>query len=354
MSISASEQNKNGGDRMKRMFGVVVVAVMFLLLGSTCPPIYAQEKAITLNLSNFFPPENRISVVMDQWCKEVEKKTNSRLKVTQFSGGTLTPPAQTYIGVTKGVADIGLSFFSYTMGRFPLTEVLDLPLGYKSGYIGAKLANEYYKKFKPKELDEVKVLFLTTSPPHMLFAKRPVKNLEDLKGLKIRSTGTSAKVVQALGGAPVAMPMSDAYDALSKGVVQGIIGPYEPMKGFKLAEVVSDSTEYGTAYLNANYIVMNKDKWNGLPADIQKSIEQVNEEWTEKMGRLWDELDKEGKDVFLQKGGKAIVLSKEENARWAERLRPILDDYVKDMKSKGLPGDEALKFCVDYLKAHQK
>jgi hypothetical protein len=80
----------------------------------------------------------------------------------------------------------------------------------------------------------------------------------------------------------------------------------------------------------------------------------IDEEWIEKMGRLWDDLDKEGKDVFLQKGGKAVVLSKEEDARWAERLRPILDDYVKDMKSKGLPGEEALKFCVDFLKTHQK
>jgi TRAP-type C4-dicarboxylate transport system substrate-binding protein len=104
----------------------------------------------------------------------------------------------------------------------------------------------------------------------MLFAKRPVRNLEELKGLKIRSTGTSAKVVQALGGVPVAMPMSDAYDALSKGVVQGIIGPYEPMKGFKLAEVVNNSTEYGSAYVNTNYIVMNKEKWNSIPAHAQK------------------------------------------------------------------------------------
>ncbi len=339
---------------MRKMLCVAAVSVAFLSFGLACPLAHAQQKVITLNLSNFFPPENKISVAMDQWCKEVEKRTNGRLKVTQFPGGTLTPPAQTYVGVVKGVADLGLSFFGYTMGRFPLTEVLDLPLGYKSGYVGAKLANEYYKKFRPKELDEVRVLFLTTSPPHMLFAKRPIRNLEDLKGLKIRSTGTSSKVVAALGGVPVAMPMSEAYDALSKGVVQGIIGPYEPMKGFKLAEVVSDSTEYGTAYVNANYIIMNKAKWNELPADIQKIVENISEEWIERMGKLWDELDKEGKDVFLQKGGKVVVLSKEENARWTERLRPILDDYVKDMKSKGLPGDEALKFCVNYLKAHQK
>lgn len=339
---------------MRRIFCVAALLVPFLLLGLACPPIYAQQKVITLNFSNFFPPENKISTALDQWCKEVEKRTNGSVKITLFSGGTLTPPAQTYASVVKGVADIGFSFPSYTKGRFPLTEVIDLPLGYKSGYVGAKLANDYYRKFKPKEFDEVKVLFLTTSPPHMVFANKPVNNLEEMKGLKIRCTGTSAPVVQALGGAPVAMPMSDAYDALSKGVVQGIIGPYEPMKGWKLAEVVTYCTEYGEAYVNANYVIMNKGKWDSIPPDAQKIIEKINEEWIEKMGKLWDELDREGKDVLLRKGGKAIVLSKEENARWAERLRPILDDYVKDMKSKGLPGDEALKFCVNYLKTYQK
>jgi TRAP-type transport system periplasmic protein len=338
---------------MRRML-LVLLAVLLSSVWLVCAPTYAQEKVVSLKLANFFPPDNKISVVMDQWCKEVEKRTNGTVKITQFPGGTLTPPTQTYISVTRGVTDIGLSFFSYTMGRFPLTEVLDLPLGYRSAYVATKLANEFYKKFKPKELDDVKVLFLTTSPPHMLFAKKPVKNLEDLKGLKIRSTGTSAKVVAALGGAPVSMPMSEAYDALSKGVAQGIIGPYEPMKGFRLAEVVDNSTEYGSAYVNANYIVMNKDKWNSLPANTQKIIEQINDEWVEKMGKLWDELDKEGKDVFIQKGGKVVVLSKEEDARWAAKLRPILDEYVNGMKAKGLPADEALKFCQDYLKKNQK
>lgn len=337
-----------------RRIPFVLAAVLLSVVCLTWSPVHAQEKVVSLKLANFFPPDNRISVAMDQWCKEVEKRTNGKVKITQFAGGTLTPPTQTYISVTRGVVDLGLSFFSYTMGRFPLTEVLDLPLGYRSGYAGTKLANEYFKKFKPKELDEVKALFLTTSPPHMIFAKKPINNLEDLKGLKIRSTGTSAKVVEALGGAPVAMPMSDAYDALSKGVAQGIICPYEPMKGFRLAEVVDNSVEIGSAYVGSNYVVMNKDKWNSIPANDQKIIEQLNVEWVEKMGKLWDELDKEGKNVFIQKGGKVVVLPEGENARWAAKVRPILDEYVKNMKGKGLPGQEALKFCQDYLKAHQK
>jgi TRAP-type C4-dicarboxylate transport system substrate-binding protein len=342
-------ENKHGGELMKRMFWIVAVVFVFFSLCLVCPPSYAQEKATTLNFASFFPAENRISLLMVQWCNEVEKRTNGRVKVTYFAGGTLAPAAQIYPGVVKGIADIGLSFMGYTWGRFPLSEVIEQPIGYKSGYVGTKLANEFYKKFKPKEFDDVKVLFLHTSPPHLLFTKKPVNSLEDLKGLKIR---TNSPVAKALGAVQVGMPMSDAYDALSKGVVQGIIGPYEPMKGFRLAEVVDHSIEYGSAFVGGAYVVMNKGKWNGLSADIQKIIEEINVEYIEKLGRLWDDYDKEAKDYFIQKGGKVIVLSKTESNRWAEKVRPLLDDYAQRMKSKGLPGDEALKFFMDYLKAH--
>jgi TRAP-type C4-dicarboxylate transport system substrate-binding protein len=334
-----------------RKFLFLCVAALLASVWLHLPPVHAQ---LSLKLANFFPPDQKISVAMDQWCKEVEKRTNGRVKVTQFAGGTLTPPTQTYVSVTRGVADIGLSFCSYTMGRFPLFEVIDLPLGYRSGYWGTKLANEFYRKFKPKEFDDVQVLFFTGSPPHMVFSKQPVRDLDGMKGLKVRSTGTSSKVVQALGGTPVAMPMSEAYDALSKGVAQGIICPYEAMRGFRLAEVVDHSLEYGSAYVNASYVVMNKEKWNAIAPEDRKAVEAVNSEWIEKMGRLWDDLNQDGKEYFVQKGGKIAVLSREENERWAARLSPILDEYVKTMSAKNLPAAEALKFCQDYLKANQK
>jgi len=335
---------------MKRMSWIV--AVMFVLLALSLPfsSSHAQEKVTTLNFASFFPPENKVSLLMVDWCKEVEKRTNGRVKVTYFAGGTLAPAVQIYQAVIKGIADIGLSFMGYTWGRFPLSEVIEQPIGYKSGYMGTKLANEFYKKFKPKEYDDTKVLFLHTSPPHLLFTKKPVNTLEDLRGLKIR---TNSPVAKALGAVQVGMPMSDAYDALSKGVVQGIIGPYEPMKGFRLAEVVNHSIEYGSAFVGGAFVVMNKGKWNAFPADIQKTIEELDVEYIEKLGRLWDDYDKEAKDYFIEKGGKIIVLPKAEADRWAKAVRPVLDDYLKDMKSKGLPGDEALKFCVDYLKTHQ-
>lgn len=178
----------------------------------TVHPAFAQE-VITLRYAHFMPPPTAQAINSDQWCKEVEKRTNGKVKITFYPGSTLMPAPQTYDSVVKGIADIGWSIMSYTRGKFPLTEVIDLPLGYKSGYVATKLINAYYDKFKPKEFDETKVLYLHAHGPGILTTKKPVYKLEDLKGMKIRSTGLSAKIVQALGAAPVGMPITETYDA---------------------------------------------------------------------------------------------------------------------------------------------
>ncbi len=335
--------------------------VLGMLIGIVCAlcvvasNVSAQDKVVALKYSNFFPAPHANSVIADQWCKEVEKRTNGRVKVAYYPGATLTPATQTYDSVVKGIADIGLSCQAYTRGKFPLTEVIDLPLAYKSGYVATEMINEFYKKFQPKEYDETQVMYLHAHGPGILHTKKPVNRLEDVKGLKIRSTGLSAKVTQALGGAPVGMPMTESYDALSKGVADGILCPDEALKGFRLAEVTAYTTEsYGSAYSTAFFVVMNKTKWNALPKDIQAVIQKINEEWIEKQGKIWDDIDKEGKTFAIQQGMKYIPLSAGENARWAKAVLPILDEFVAAAKAKGLPGEEALKFCLDYLKANQK
>lgn len=332
---------------------VAVLAVVFLCCLVLAAPGHAQEKTIVLKYSNFFPATHANSVITEQWAKEVEKRTNGRVKVNYYPGAVLTPPAQTYDSVVKGIADVGTSVQAYTRGKFPLTEVVDLPLGYKSGLTATRMVNELYKKFHPKEYDETQVMYLHAHGPGILHTKKPVTKMEEMKGLKIRSTGLSAKVVQALGGAPVGMPMTESYDSLSKGVTDGILSPDEALKGFKLGEVTAFTTEsYSVAYSSAFFVVMNKAKWNSLPKDIQGIIQKINEEWIDKQGKIWDEIDKEGKTYSIQKGMKYIKLTPEESARWAAQVRPILDEYVKQAKAKGVPGDEALKFCLDYLKAH--
>jgi TRAP-type C4-dicarboxylate transport system substrate-binding protein len=316
---------------------------------------YGQAKPVELNYSIFFPAPHKNAVLAGEWAKEIEKRTDGKVKITMFYGGTLTPADKCYDGVVRGISDIGFSVFAYTRGKFPLTEVADLPLGMKSGLVATKAINDFYKKFKPKELDEVQVMYLHGHGPGILHSKKAINKLEDVKGLKIRCTGMAAKIAAALGATPVAMPMGETYDALSRGVVDGSMAPYEALQGWKWGEVVKFTTEdWGASYSSGMFVVMNKQKWNALSPDIQKTIEKINEEYIEKQGKTWDEIDKAGRDFTLKLGNKIISLSPDEDRRWEKAVKPLLDEYKKNMKDKGLPGDEVLSFYLQTIYKYQK
>jgi TRAP-type C4-dicarboxylate transport system substrate-binding protein len=341
---------------MKRYLSHVLcflsVVVLVTIFSSFCAQ--AAENVIRLKYSDFFPPSHKNSVLADQWCKEVEKRTNGRIKVTHFAGGTLGPPQQTYDGVVKAMFDIGTSVCQYTSGRFPVTEVIDLPLGYHSGHQATMLINALYKKYRPKEYDDVKVLYLHAHGPGHFHTKKVIAKSEDLKGLKIKCSPNNASIVSAFGAVPVTMPLPETYEALQRGLADGILLPYEALKGWRFGELIRCTLENrGLSYSSALFVVMNKNKWNSIPSDIQQIVEGINEEWIDKQGQTWDDIDKEGLNFGLEKGLKVIGASKAEEEMASERVRPILDDYAKRMKGKGVPGDEILQFCTGYLNTHK-
>lgn len=326
----------------------------FLVL--SVPGNVAAEEVIKLNYANFFPAPAQDSINAEAWGKEIEKSTNGKVKITFFHAGTLAPADQIYDSVVKGISDIGMSCFTYTRGKFPLTSVIDLPLGLQDGLTATRMDNAFYKKFMPKELDEVKMLYVHGHGPGLVHTtKKPVNKLEDLKGMKIRSTGLASKIVLALGAAPVGTTMPETYDALRTGVAEGAMSPIQALKSFRWGEVVSYTIlNYGSSYSTGFFVAMNKAKWNALSPDVQKVFDEVSAEWIDKTGALWDSTDKDGIKFITEKGVKMIALSKEEDARWAAAVKPLQNAYVEEMKAKGLPGEEALKFCLDYIKANQK
>ena len=334
----------------KKLLVLTLITALIAAFSLAPAPSPAQEP-IKLTYSCFFPPTHIQSKLAAAWSKEVEKRTKGKVKIEYYPGQTLTKAKQVYDGTVQGMSDIGFCLFAYNRGRFPLMEVVDLPLGYPNGKVATQVANEVYKKFKPKELDDVQVMYLHAHGPGLLHTKdKAVKKMEDLKGLKIRSHGTTAKVVEALGGTPVAMPMPELYQALQRGVVDGGMYPVETNKGWRMAEVVKYCTEnYSNAYTTTFYVVMNKDKWNSLPKDAQEAIIQINEEWIPKHGAAWDESDKVGRDFMLKKGRTFIKLSPEEAARWKKATDPVLGAYVKQAGAKGVPAQEAVDFTQEKL-----
>lgn len=314
-------------------------------------PMNDDSQPIQLNFSNFFPAPHKQSIVMEQYCREIEKRTGGRVKISYFPGGTMSPPTQTYDNIVRGTVDIGESCFAWTRDKFPVMRILDLPLGYKSGIQATKLANAFYARFRPSELNDVKILFLHAHGPGILHTKNSVYTLKSLRGMKIRATGMAAKIVLSFGASPVGITMPETYDALRAGAVDGALGPAEVLQGWKWGEVLRSTTQnFDSAYTTAMFVAMNKTKWNSMPPDVQKIFEEVSLEWALKKGRVWDEIDNESYAYANQKGHRIITLSPEENSRWASAVKPILDEYSRIAQSQGFPGYEALSFCLRYLR----
>lgn len=333
---------------MKKRFAFLMILALVLGMAITGP---VSAEPINLTYSIFFPPTHGQCLAAMSWAKEIEKRTNGQVTIQIFPTGTLTKPQQCYDGVVNGISDIGMSVFAYTRGRFPVMEALDLPLGYPSGLVATRMANEFYNTFQPDELKDVQVLYLHGHGPGLLHTKKPVESMADLQGMKIRSTGLSAKIVETLGGVPVAMPQPSTYEALQKGVVEGTLGPIEVLKGWKQGEVIKSTTDCkSVGYTTAMYVVMNKEKWSQLPADVQKIFAEVSQEWIDVHGQTWDKDDEDGRAFTLSLGNQILELSDSENAIWTEAVQPIIDGYAAGAKEKGLAGDDYVSALQTMLK----
>ena len=339
---------------MKKESLVVFTGVIIILFALTLfLPGRAPAKTIKLKYASPMPPLHKQSLLSKQWCEEVEKRTNGRVKITYLPGGILVPFPQGYEAAVRGIADISIAAPSFTPGRFPLSEVLELPLGYRDGFQATLLANEFYKKFWPKEYHDVKVLYFWAAAPGAFMTLKPVDSIEGLKGLKMRAGGNQAKIASAMGVTPVSVPVADIYEGLQRAVIDGIVFYPEALKGWKYADLIRGlQLNPGINYAGLSVFAMNKKKWDSLPLDLQNIIDQINEEWITKTGETWTELNNEGIEYGISKGMKVFNISSEKQKKSIEMVKPLFDAYVADMKSKGLPGEEALNFCREWLKAH--
>ncbi len=343
----------------KSIMSVLVVAVVFVL--GTHSWVRGAE-VIKLKAANYLPVTHKMSVLTAWFCDEVKKRTSGRVEITYYSGGTLLSPVKMYDGVVTGITDMGVSHIQYTRGRFSMMEVFDLPLGFPSGWVATQASNDFFDKYKPKEWNDVHVLYVNTSGPLILqTVSKPVKTLEDLKGLKIRATGQLSDIVKALGGVPIPLEMPDVYDALRRAVLDGITVDLSTLKYWKFAEVVKHVTaDWRLGSGITFYFVMNKDKWNALPPDIQKIVSEVALETKEKQGALWNEMDLEGVDSFKNAGGQMIPLSEAEASRWIKAVEPVIGNYKKNMVAKGFKEADVdgwvkyIKERTEYWKKEEK
>jgi len=322
-----------------RLVGLAVIA---LFIGSLLP-VSSMAAPIKLNYANFPPAPTFPCVQMERWKKEVEKRTDGKVAIKTFPGGTLLGAKNMMDGVIAGTADIGCLCMAYQPGRFIVTNATALPVGFPNATVASLALWDIYKKYKPKAFAKVKVLTMFTCAPANIYAKKPVKNLGDLKGLELRASGGVAQALKALGATPVGMPQSATPEALQKGVVQGAASSLETLMDFKYAEICKYVTIFnGPVYPFA--VVMNMDKWNSLPKNVQKVMDGMGIEQAFWTGNYMDKhVDKSVEWSKKNHNIEITKLTKKELANWNRLLRPLKDKWITQAKAKGLPARAILR-----------
>ncbi len=334
-----------------------VVLVLFLLFSFS-----NAEEPVKIKVANYFPPTHMAAVLLGKFCEDANKQLKGKAELTYYPGGTLLTASKMAAGVASGIADMGLSHCAYTRGRFPVMEIVELPLGFPSSYIATHVANEFYNKFKPKEWGDFNVLFFTTSPVNIVQTiRKPVKTLEDFKGLKLRATGRIADITKALGAVPMPIEIVDLYESLKRGVCEGAYLTMETYKGFKTGELLKYTTEaWKLGSVFAFYVVMNKNKWESLTPAVQKVFNNISKKYIEEYAVGFNKIDIAGRDFFISQGGKMVPISNEESNRWIKAVQPVIADFKKDLVGKGYSEKEVdgwLKFVrsrIEYWKGQEK
>jgi TRAP-type C4-dicarboxylate transport system substrate-binding protein len=328
---------------MRHVWIVVVLALAGVRLSPGLAA--AQDKPVELKFSSWVSAvHGHHTGVMVPWAKMIEEKSGGRLKVTIFPGSTLGKPADHFDMVKDGIADLGFIAPGYTPGRFPLISAVELPLLFKTSKGGSLAVWSLFDKYFKAELAGVKVLWIWVVPPgHFHFAKKPVRVLEDLAGLKIRAgTPMLGNMVKALGGTPVNLAAPETYNALERGVVDGTIFPWEAVYSFNLAEVLRYHTVVDL-WVAPLITVMNQKRYDSLPPNLRQIIDELSGVWAaEFTGTIWDQNENLGIEAAKKVGATIFTVPLDERQRWAARLKALEDEWVASMEAKGLAGRQIL------------
>ncbi len=335
----------------KGLIIALALAMAMAIVGTS--PIKAAEP-IKLTYANFPPANTFPCVQMERWKTEVEKRTNGKVAITTFPGGTLLDAKNMMDGVIAGQANIGCLSMAYQPGRFMVTNAVSLPLDIRTALQGSLVLWDLYTKYKPEEFAKVKVLTMFTTAPSNIMSTIPIRSLSDLKGVTLRTSGGAREILKLWGANMIGMPMPDTPEALQKGVVKGLFTSLEVLMDFKFAEyckyaTITDAGVYPFA------VVMNMETWNKLPDDVKKVMDDMAREQAEWTGKYMDDHVKKSIEWSKQNHKlEVITLPPEELKKWHAMLQPITDQWLKDAKAKGLPADQILADLRELSKKYAK
>src|SRR3954468_5250812 len=321
------------------------------------------QQSVTLKFHTFMAPQSNVWLGMHKpWMQKVEKDSNGRIKFEAYPamqlGGT---PVQLYDQVRDGVVDVVWTLPGNTAGRFPRIEVFELPFIMTNAEATSKAYWEYVQTVAPDELKETQVIALQVHGPGVIHtSEKPVKTVDDMRGLKVRApTRQVTKLLAALGATPVGMPLPQIPDALSKGTIQGCVIPWEVVPSVKVHELTKYSAEFdpagGALYTTTFVMCMNKAKYNSLPPDLKKVIDAnsglATSGW---LGKVQQAGDVPGRKAASDRGNTIFTVSPNDAQEFRRRSREIEVQWVDDMNKRGYDGRKLLETARSLIDKHTK
>lgn len=333
----------------------LLVALSFVLISSVmicaaqASPVSAYastptqpQKTIELKWSHFLPPNSGPEPAWRGYASKVEELTKGRVKFTFYPAEGLHKGSEFYSAVTKGITDITLGVMVYDPSRFPLTLIMDVPLmGWpepiwiSSTKIYAKLYDEFPEI--RNETKQVKLLGKWTSSPRALhFSNKNVVDVPDLKGLKVAAGGMAARTMEFLGGTPVMIMPPDYYMSLDRGTVQGIATAYHVVHEFKVLPLLRYHTnaDFG---MNTMFLMMNQEKWNSLPQDAQKIMNDLSPALEQESMKYMMVSEDAALKYVAENKHEVVRFTRDRQQKWIGAAKPVHEKWIENTEAKKLP-----------------
>ncbi|WP_350560827.1 TRAP transporter substrate-binding protein [Psychrobacter sp. CAL346-MNA-CIBAN-0220] len=308
----------------------------------------SSQETTVLRFSHFYPATADVNQqIFEPWAKKIEADSNGRLKVEVYPSATLSTEDTAYESTVKGMIDIGSQVQGYTSGRFPLTQIAELPgLSNSSTQTGCMLQTLYENGTISSEYEDSHLLFMfATGPGTLHTTDKLIRTPEDMEGMRIRRpSAVAGDIIESMGASPVGLPANDIYTSLQRGVVDGLSFPWEAITTFKLDEL----TKYHTNipfYSSALMMTMNKDKYESLPDDLKKVIDDNSGmALTKKVGKMWDKTDLLGLQAARDRGDEIVNIPDPLNdPDWKGPLLKGTQKYLDDVTALGLDAEGVYK-----------
>ncbi len=322
-------------------------------------PAFAQE--VTLRMHQFLPPQANVPrLVLDVWADKVEAASGGRIKVERYGSMQLggTPP-ELMDQAIDGVADIVWTVVGYTPGRYPSTEVFELPFMMTDARAASSAYWQLFEKYmKDTEFKDVHILGTWVHGPGLLHTNKEVRAPADMQGLKIRGGSRLVnRLLEITGATPVGMPVPAIPEGLSKGVIDGTTIPWEVTTALKVSELVHNHTEFtGNALYTLTFVLaMNKDKYESLPDDLKKVIDDNSGlDFSIFAGGTQADADGPARQIAVDLANNIVTLDAAETKVWIDASKPIYDEWIADMQTKGIDGQALIDEAKSLMDAYQK